>query len=129
MIVLKIVGFGILASLMVVILKENSKEVSIILVIASSIVLLLASINYLTPIVSMVENIVSKTSIDSSYIIVILKVTGIAYLIEFGKDICIDAGQNSIANKMEIAGKIIIASLSVPVITSVFEVVEKLLWR
>ncbi|MBR2785789.1 MAG: stage III sporulation protein AD [Clostridia bacterium] len=127
MIVLKIVGFGILASLMVVILKENSKEVSIILVIASSIVLLLASINYLTPIVSMVENIVSKTSIDSSYIIVILKVTGIAYLIEFGKDICIDAGQNSIANKMEIAGKIIIASLSVPVITSVFEVVEKLL--
>ena len=93
MIVLKIVGFGILASLMVVILKENSKEVSIVLVIASSIVLLLASINYLTPIVSMVENIVSKTSIDSSYIIVILKVTGIAYLIEFGKDICIDAGQ------------------------------------
>ena len=127
MIVLKIVGFGILASLMVVILKENSKEVSIVLVIASSIVLLLASINYLTPIVSMVENIVSKTSIDSSYIIVILKVTGIAYLIEFGKNICIDAGQNSIANKMEIAGKIIIASLSVPVITSVFEVVEKLL--
>ena len=127
MIVLKIVGFGILASLMVVILKENSKEVSIVLVIASSIVLLLASINYLTPIVSMVENIVSKTSIDSRYIIVISKVTGIAYLIEFGKDICIDAGQNSIANKMEIAGKIIIASLSVPVITSVFEVVEKLL--
>ena len=127
MIVLKIVGFGILASLMVVILKENSKEVSIVLVIASSIVLLLASINYLTPIVSMVENIVSKTSIDSSYIIVILKVTGIAYLIEFGKDICIDAGQNSIANKMEIVGKIIIASLSVPVITSVFEVVEKLI--
>ena len=127
MIVLKIVGFGILASLMVVILKENSKEVSIVLVIASSIVLFLASINYLTPIVSMVENIVSKTSIDSRYIIVILKVTGIAYLIEFGKDICIDAGQNSIANKMEIAGKIIIASLSVPVITSVFEVVEKLL--
>ena len=100
MIVLKIVGFGILASLMVVILKENSKEVSIVLVIASSIVLLLASINYLTPIVSMVENIVSKTSIDSRYIIVILKVTGIAYLIEFGKDICIDAGQNSISNKM-----------------------------
>lgn len=129
MIVLKIVGFGILASLMVVILKENSKEVTIVLVIASSIVLLLSSIKYLAPVVSMIENIVSKTSIDTSYITVILKVTGIAYLIEFGKDICIDAGQNSIANKMEIAGKIIIASLSVPIITSVFELVEKLLWR
>lgn len=127
MIALKIVGFGILASLMVVILKENSKEVTIVLVIASSIVLLLSSIKYLAPVVSMIENIVSKTSIDTSYITVILKVTGIAYLIEFGKDICIDAGQNSIANKMEIAGKIIIASLSVPIITSVFELVEKLL--
>lgn len=127
MIILKIVGFGILATLMVVILKENSKEVAIILIIASSIILLLSTVNYLKPIVSMIENIVSNSSIESSYILVILKITGIAYLIEFGKDICIDAGQNSIANKMEIAGKIIIVSLSVPVITSVFEVVEKLL--
>ena len=127
MIILKIVGFGILATLMVVILKENSKEVAIILIIASSIILLLSTVNYLKPIVSMIENIVSNSSIESSYILVILKITGIAYLIEFGKDICIDAGQNSIANKMEIAGKIIIASLSVPVITSVFEIVEKLI--
>ena len=127
MIILKIVGFGILATLMVVILKENSKEVAIILIIASSIILLLSTINYLKPIVSMIENIVSNSSIESSYILVILKITGIAYLIEFGKDICIDAGQNSIANKMEIAGKIIIVSLSVPVITSVFEIVEKLI--
>ena len=127
MIVLKIVGFGILASLMVVILKENSKEVAIILIIASSLILLLSTVNYLKPIVSMIENIVSNSSIESSYILVILKITGIAYLIEFGKDICIDAGQNSIANKMEIAGKIIIVSLSVPVITSVFEIVEKLI--
>ncbi len=127
MIILKIVGFGILATLMVVILKENSKEVAIILIIASSIILLLSTVNYLKPIVSMIENIVSNSSIESSYILVILKITGIAYLIEFGKDICIDAGQNSIANKMEIAGKIIIVSLSVPVITSVFEIVEKLI--
>lgn len=127
MIILKIVGFGILATLMVVILKENSKEAAIILIIASSIILLLSTVNYLKPIVSMIENIVSNSSIESSYILVILKITGIAYLIEFGKDICIDAGQNSIANKMEIAGKIIIVSLSVPVITSVFEIVEKLI--
>ena len=127
MIILKIVGFGILATLMIVILKENSKEVAIILIIASSIILLLSTVNYLKPIVSMIENIVSNSSIESSYILVILKITGIAYLIEFGKDICIDAGQNSIANKMEIAGKIIIVSLSVPVITSVFEIVEKLI--
>ncbi len=128
MIILKIVGFGILATLMVVILKENSKEVAIILIIASSIILLLSTVNYLKPIVSMIENIVSNSSIESSYILVILKITGIAYLIEFGKDICIDARKNSIANKMEIAGKIIIVSLSVPVITSVFEIVEKLIW-
>lgn len=127
MIILKIVGFGILATLMVVILKENSKEVAIILIIASSIILLLSTVNYLKPIVSMIENIVSNSSIESSYILIILKITGIAYLIEFGKDICIDVGQNSIANKMEIAGKIIIVSLSVPVITSVFEIVEKLI--
>ena len=68
MIILKIVGFGILATLMVVILKENSKEVAIILIIASSLILLLSTVNYLKPIVSMIENIVSNSSIESSYI-------------------------------------------------------------
>lgn len=126
MIVIKIVGFGILATIVTVILKEQNKEIALILVIVSCVMLMYLSINYLKPIITLINDLVNKTAIEKSYFILILKITGIAYLIEFGKDICKDAGQSAIANKMEIVGKIIIVSLSIPLIVSVLETVEKL---
>lgn len=126
MIITKIVGFGILASIIAVILKEQTKEISLIVIIASTIMLLFVSLNYIKPIVSLITNIVSTSSIDNAYIVVILKIIGISYMIEFGKDICLDAGQNAIANKMEIAGKVIIVSLSLPIIASILETIENL---
>ena len=67
-----------------------------------------------------------KSSIDSTYIKIILKVIGISYIIEFGKDICKDAGESAIANKMEMAGKVIIVSLSIPVVASLIDIVTEL---
>ncbi len=49
-----------------------------------------------------------------------LKVTGIAYLAQFGMQLCIDAGQSSIASKIELAGKIMIMIISAPVLISLF---------
>lgn len=47
-------------------------------------------------------------------------------MVEFGKDICKDAGENAIANKIEMAGKVIIVSLSIPVIASLLDIVAEL---
>jgi len=127
MIVIKIVGFGILASLVVVTLKEQNSNIAFCVVIASSVMLLLLAIKNLIPIISLLNNLIEKTPIEKEYIQIILKVIAIAYLIEFGKDICADAGQNAIANKIEIAGKVIIVSLSLPVIASVLEMVKNII--
>ena len=127
MIVIKIVRFGILASLVVVTLKEQNSNIAFCVVIASSVMLLLLAIKNLIPIISLLNNLIEKTPIEKEYIQIILKVIAIAYLIEFGKDICADAGQNAIANKIEIAGKVIIVSLSLPVIASVLEMVKNII--
>ena len=51
---------------------------------------------------------------------------GIAYIVEFGKNICIDAGQSSIATKLEMAGKVIIVVLTIPLISSLVNVLTGL---
>ena len=87
--------------------------------------LLLLTLTKLEPIVSVIQKLSLNIPIDTSYIVLILKVIGISYLIEFGKDICKDAGENAIANKIEIAGKVIIVSISIPVVTAVLETITQ----
>ena len=80
----------------------------------------------LTPPLVLINSLILNSSIDSSYIKIILKVIGISYLVEFGKDICKDAGESAIANKIEVAGKIVVVAISVPVVASLIEIVTKL---
>ena len=58
---------------------------------------------------------------------IVLKVTGIAYLAQFGMQLCNDAGQTSIAGKIELAGKIMMMVVSAPVLLSLLDVVMGLI--
>ena len=127
MITVKIVVIGIVSTILVVILKEHKKEYAILLSIVAGVMLLLLTLSKIEPIISLIQKLSLNIPIDNSYILLILKVIGISYLIEFGKDICIDAGESSIANKIEIAGKVIIVGISIPAITSVLEIITEVI--
>jgi stage III sporulation protein AD len=55
-----------------------------------------------------------KYKIDTQYLSIALKIIGIAYVCEFGVQVCKDAGENSIASKVELGGKVLIAVMAVP---------------
>lgn len=127
MITVKIVVIGIVSTILVVILKEHKKEYAILLSIVAGVMLLPLTLSKIEPIISLIQKLSLNIPIDNSYILLILKVIGISYLIEFGKDICIDAGESSIANKIEIAGKVIIVGISIPAITAVLEIITEVI--
>ena len=58
---------------------------------------------------------------------ILIKITGIAFLTEFAVSICSDAGEKAIASKIEIGSKIIIITMSMPIITSLLELVVEIL--
>lgn len=127
MITIKIVVIGIVSTILVVILKEHKKEYALLLSIVAGLMLLLLTLSKVEPIISLIQKLSLNIPIDNSYILLILKVIGISYLIEFGKDICIDAGESSIANKIEIAGKVIIVGISIPALTAVLELITEVI--
>ncbi len=122
----KVIGFGIIAVSLVIILKNQRPEIALMCVVASSVIILLFVFDELKSVIDLINSLMQKSSIDSTYIKIILKVIGISYIIEFGKDICKDAGESAIANKMEMAGKVIIVSLSIPVVASLIDIVTEL---
>jgi stage III sporulation protein AD len=53
---------------------------------------------------------------------------GVSYIAEFGAKICEDAGEHSIAEAVRIAAKVILLSLSLPIIISLLRIVKNLIY-
>lgn len=69
------------------------------------------------------QNISKNFNTHSNYIITLIKIIGIAYICEFASQICIDAGENAIAKKIELSGKILIMSCSIPILNDLLELI------
>lgn len=75
----------------------------------------------------MIERIAINANVNTIYVETILKIIGIAYLVEFASQITKDAGQGSIASKIEMAGKLIILAMAVPIVTVLIEMILKMI--
>lgn len=121
--ILKILGIGIITCIVVLIVKQVKPEFAIVLLIAGSCIMLYYIFDYFVDILAVFDNIVAKTGINSELFAIILKIVGIGYLIEFGANICADAGNPSIADKIIVAGKLIILIVSMPIITNLLNTI------
>lgn len=120
--VIKIVGISIFAVIMIIILKNYRPEMALVLSIITGIGIMLYAISKMSSVINVLNDLVSKSGVNSDFLLIIIKVIGIAYIVEFGKNVCIDAGQSSIATKLEMAGKVVIVVLTIPLISSLVNV-------
>ncbi len=126
--IVKIVGIGFLTLIVILVLKEFKKEYAIYASILGGIILLTMSFGTISEIVGFLNRISEKTSYNNSgFITLLLKITGIAVLVEYGTSICRDSGETAIASKIDFAGKIIIISMSIPVISLALDTLLQLL--
>jgi stage III sporulation protein AD len=82
---------------------------------------------YIGQAVGILEDIAGLVNADSQYISLILKIIAIAYIAEFGSQICADAGESAIASKIELAGKILILIVSTPVLYGLVHLIAALM--
>ena len=121
--IFKIIAFSVISLVLIVVFEKVNKEYSTIITIISSIVIFSVVVAKLDSIISLLNELVEEAGINKNYLTVLLKVTGISYIVELAKNICIDAGSNSLATKLEMAGKVSVVVLTIPVITSVIEMI------
>ena len=125
--VIKIIGIALIALIVIILLKQYRPEFAIYISLLTGVLILVLVMDKLTGIVNLLQSIAYKTSINSQFISLLLKITGIAFLSEFAVSICKDSGEAAIASKIEIGSKIIIISMSIPIISSLLEIILKVL--
>lgn len=123
----KIIGVGLIALIIIVIIKQYKPEFAIYISLVSGIIIIFLVFGKLSGIISILTDLSKKAGINATYLSIILKITGIAILTEFGVSICKDAGETAIASKIEFGGKIIIISISVPIIAALLEVITTII--
>lgn len=124
--IFKVVSFCIIATILIIIIKQQKPEIALLLTIVAAISVMLFAIYKMGDIFNLLDNLAGKSGISKDFLVIIIKVTIIAYIVEFGKNICTDAGQSAIATKLEMAGKVIIVTLSLPIINSLINILTGL---
>ena len=113
--IIKIIGIGLVALIIIILLKQYKPEFAIYISLLAGVLILLLVMDQLTEIILLLQSLASKASINSTF------------LAEFAVSVCKDAGEGAIASKIEIGSKIIIIAMSIPIISSLLEIILKIL--
>jgi len=124
--IIQVVGLG-LATILVLVVKEQKPMFAFIISTFAGIAIFLFLIGKIEVVIQVLEDLADRSGIQPIYLKTILKMIGIAYIAEFGAQIVRDAGQDGIASKIELAGKVLIMVLAIPIISVIIETVMKLL--
>ncbi len=125
--IFKIIGVGLLTCVISIIIKQIKPEFNIIILLCGGIIILFMVLDQLRTVFDYFLTIFSKTNIDYSLFVSVLKVLGVGYLTEFANSICVDSGSASIGEKILIAGKIIIFCLALPIVTNLIDLIIEML--
>ncbi len=125
--IIKIVGIALIALVIIILLKQYKPEFAIYISILTGILILILVMDKLSGIINLIKSIVNQSYINTEFITLLIKITGIAFLSEFAVSICKDSGEAAIASKIEIGSKIIIISMAIPILSSLLELILKLL--
>lgn len=123
----KIIGVGLIALIIIIILRQYKPEFTIYVSLIAGVIIFFLVANSLTGIINLLQDFANKASINSKFLGILLKITGIALLTEFAVSVCKDAGESAIASKVDLGGKVIIISISIPIISALIETITKIL--
>lgn len=127
--ILTICILAIVAVILILTIKSKNSEIALMIGIACSVIILLAVLSQAVSVINTVNNIIAVSQISTSYIVILLKVIGICLLTEFAVNTCKDAGSQSIAGNVSLAGKIMVTVTALPLYTDILNTVLSLLQR
>lgn len=127
MLAVKIMGIGLIGTVLSLLIKQYKPEMAIFIPILTTVAVLSLCIPYLNAVVKAFTDIADSAGIEIEHIKIVIKIIGVAYVCQFASDICSDAGEKAISGKIELGGKIAIITMSMPIIYSMLELTAKII--
>ena len=121
--IIKIIGVGLISLIIIIIVRQYKPEFTLYVSLLAGALILIFIMDKIGGIIDLLTSLANKTAINNQFLLLLIKITGIAFL----TSLCKDSGENAIANKVDMGGKVIIVSMSIPIISSLLETVIEIL--
>ena len=125
--IIKIIGIGLIALIIIIIVKQYRPEFTIYVSLVAGALILLMVMDKISGIIDLLTSLSNKTAINNEFLVLLIKITGIAFLTVFAVSICKDCGEVAIAYKVVLGGMVFFISMSIPIIASLLETILKIL--
>lgn len=122
-----VMAFVIIAVIFSLSIKSKSPEFSSLLSVALGLTVISLCVSRLKIIVDSLRGITNYIDIDKTYIVVLIKLIGIAYICEFASGISKDAGYGAVASQIELIGKLTMLMVSLPILMQLVESIAGLM--
>ena len=119
-------AFGIVAACIIAVIKPLRPEISTIAAAVAGVLIFIYIINGLAPFVEFIKGAAASTGAES-YFTLMIKSLAVSLCCRMSADICRDCGENSLASRVELAGKAGIVIISLPVVTQLLNIAKDML--
>lgn len=125
---MQVVGIALIATIIAIFLRQTNSPVNAMLIsVLVGIIIFVSLLKDIAYVMAALDQLAAKAQVNQLYLTTILKIIGIAYVAEFGAQVCRDAGESAIAARVEFAAKILILALAIPILVAVLETIIRLL--
>ena len=121
--ILSVCALAVIAVIVALTLRPKNAEIALMLTIACSALILLSLLTQANRIVGTVNSIVAAAQINTNYLAILLKAVGICLLTEFAVNTCRDAGSQSLAGYVSLAGKLLVTVTALPLYSDILNTV------
>ena len=127
--IIQIIEISLIVTMLMLVLKKERPEIAVQISLLLSVIIFLIMLDKIQVVLILFRDMAERANMNYMYLQTILKIIGIAYIAEFGSQVCRDAGEGAVANKIEFAAKILIMVMAVPIIALVLDTIVRLLPR
>lgn len=118
---------GVAGALLAIQFKNEKSEYGIYISIALCVMVFFSIIDRVEIVVSAIRDLSHQVLVKNGYLVILLKMLGVAYVAEFASSICKDAGHQTIAGQIEVYSKITILALGMPILKILLETIQAFL--
>lgn len=112
--VIGIAGLALVSAVIAVMLRRYNQEYAVVVSITAGVIILVQILANIVPAIRQINSLLTAAQMPTEYGIILFKTLGICFLAQFAADSCRDAGESALASKVELAGKISIVILALP---------------
>ncbi len=125
--IVQIAGLGLVAGILIILIRQNRPELALLLSMVAGAIVFLTVLPKIASLVGVIEELAFKSQVSGYYLGTVLKIIGVAYIAEFSAQVLRDAKEDSVAHWVELAGKVLIMVMAVPIIVAILETVSRML--